>query len=1281
MKKIYFLLVIFIPLFSFSQILTGNNLTMQDGQFILMSNCNNIDTIFDPGGQNASYPAANVGYTITICPPSPTPTDTPFLGFEWTDINLGANDNISFYDGPGTSSPLMATITASSGVGVGDQLISTVINDGGANKCVTIQFVSDAGPEVGDFAFELFCTAPCQSVNLDSIAVTPAPTDSGYLYVLEGTEVCFEAFGEYLQNNNYYPQDDASSTFIWTFGDGSVDTGQVVCHTYTGSSIYEVNLQIIDANDCSRQDGNVAYDSDGDGIKVVVLPLLDLGGFDTTICFGDTIDYNIIIPGQQVNGLIQGPVISPTSTVTVVDSTFIPDDSDNDTWNGISTPVIVDVPIGGYTNGTALTDVNDLWNFCINMEHSYVGDLDIIIECPNGQQAYIVDNEDFDNVGADNFGIPGTPDGAAGTPAQFDPEQNPPGTGYDYCFSPNATMGDLTQEAGYPAGSYDIEGNWNDLLGCPMNGIWQIIVIDDFGGDNGWVFSTTVEFNPAFLANADDTVQVYYEIDGAWQFDTDIISAPLTQNNVTIVPSSIGDHTYVYEAYDIFGNLYIEEFDVYVKDVGIDVLYSDTSICLGEQVELAVEVTGQDAFYSECTYTLDMLDNFGDGWNGAEVEVLADGVSIGFYSAVGNGSVETFIVNSGATVELIYTSGAFENENTYSLLDGDGVNIFSDGPNPATGLVFTTSANCSGGPLPIYTPSATNSFVSDTFCNYTLDMFDSFGDGWNGGFVEVFSDGTSIGTFSATGNGSAANFSAIYGEDLELVYTSASWEGENTYNLLDPNGNIVFSDGPTPATGSVFTVIDGCIIDQPAGVYFSWDPNNVDPNTGNPYTAFASPSTTTVYTVTGEFSDGCSYSDQVTVNVSDISYTISPNVTICDGDTAPLSIVGGTFYDWTPDDGSLDNTSIANPVATPSVTTNYVVDISDNICTIQDSVLVTVNPLPSAEINNGDTIEVICAGDSVILSTPSNPGWSYLWTGPEAGLGASITVSTEGLYVLNYNDGLCSENSTIRVDVNPVPQLDFTGLRDVLCCDDTVQIDVSSYANIAIDEVYWNGALEDDGIINIYTGHYETGDSVYVMKDNCPSAIEALYFINACSYPSINAPAEIFGNDDAEMTVTYTALNGIDYTFDWQDAINFVDNTAENPLFNAPAGDYTISVDVQSNHLLNDSTMHECSKLVDLMINVIFVDDPEIPTGFTPNGDNVNDFFSPVNVDGNSVLSDFRVYNRWGELMYQYEEGSQGWDGTYQGEMQPVGVYTYYVRVDKPGNETYYHQGSVTLLK
>ncbi|NRA51729.1 MAG: gliding motility-associated C-terminal domain-containing protein, partial [Phaeodactylibacter sp.] len=90
------------------------------------------------------------------------------------------------------------------------------------------------------------------------------------------------------------------------------------------------------------------------------------------------------------------------------------------------------------------------------------------------------------------------------------------------------------------------------------------------------------------------------------------------------------------------------------------------------------------------------------------------------------------------------------------------------------------------------------------------------------------------------------------------------------------------------------------------------------------------------------------------------------------------------------------------------------------------------------------------------------------------------------------------------------------------------------------------------------------------------------------------------------------------------------------------------------------------------------------PNTFTPNRDNTNDFFNFVaqaNIEDLEVL-EFKVYNRWGQLVYDNETPSTGWDGNANDREQPTEVYFYLIRIARPnGFELGVFQGDVTLIR
>ena len=133
---------------------------------------------------------------------------------------------------------------------------------------------------------------------------------------------------------------------------------------------------------------------------------------------------------------------------------------------------------------------------------------------------------------------------------------------------------------------------------------------------------------------------------------------------------------------------------------------------------------------------------------------------------------------------------------------------------PLTGLTQNTTydfyiqSDCGNGELSNFAGpfSFTTTFANP--CDYTIQLYDSFGDGWNGSIlnVSVGGIGTDYTILPTQNGGDSAIYTINAGSNIPLIftYTAGSFQNEVSYNILDPNGNIIFSDGPNPATGVVF---------------------------------------------------------------------------------------------------------------------------------------------------------------------------------------------------------------------------------------------------------------------------------------------------------------------------------------------------------------------------------------------------------------------------------------------------------------------------------------------
>ena len=188
---------------------------------------------------------------------------------------------------------------------------------------------------------------------------------------------------------------------------------------------------------------------------------------------------------------------------------------------GCSTPCVSSsIDIFHFPPAAYISSAADVLEVRLNLEHSSIGDLNIILTCPNGHSVLLMPDH-CGNLGGSNmahFGVNSTVDGD-----YCDPTSNMPGTGWTYCWSENSDYAQLsgacylndnighdadqTVDASHVAQSYPgyddfVPGqqyytpyqSFNNLLGCPLNGRWTIQVCDIWTGDNGFLFGWGMVF-------------------------------------------------------------------------------------------------------------------------------------------------------------------------------------------------------------------------------------------------------------------------------------------------------------------------------------------------------------------------------------------------------------------------------------------------------------------------------------------------------------------------------------------------------------------------------------------------------------------------------------------------------------------------------------------------------------------------------------------------------------------------------------------------------------------
>lgn len=129
---------------------------------------------------------------------------------------------------------------------------------------------------------------------------------------------------------------------------------------------------------------------------------------------------------------------------------------------------------------------------------------------------------------------------------------------------------------------------------------------------------------------------------------------------------------------------------------------------------------------------------------------------------------------------------------------------------------------------------------------------------------------------------------------------------------------------------------------------------------------------------------------------------------------------------------------------------------------------------------------------------------------------------------------------------------------------------------------------------------------------------------------------------------------------------------------NNPNVSYPIAKPTESTmYVVAGIASNGCVAYDTLRVGINYRDNLLIPTAFSPNGDGRNDLFRIANMTTQRYL-EFRVFNRWGQEVYN---GNNGWDGKWRGVAQESGAYTYLIRVAYPDGEVETYRGDVTLVR
>ncbi len=586
MKRVA-LLIVGIFLFAFTQTVKAQGYALNNTNHNTTKNtC--AGYVYD-NSLNGNYEAGKDRW-ITLCPPAST-GNTGRVSLTFEEFDIHPSDTFFVYQGPSISSPIMTTADNTPYFQNGDLLGKTIMPSLMMNSgCLTIRLVTDGADQASGFKAKIECASLCQypEAGLDSIfyrideqgnriarpvrdGVDTVIKENGDTNIVHFKSIDF-CFGDSIvlvakplfpENDNTYHQTAENCIYEWSFGDGTtatVDYNTEVGHSWADLTGYDLVLVVEDTTNGGCRSRNMIDTR----IRMATNPIKTVQQLPD-MCSGTEMGFTVGY-GENSQIIVDSLDFGRQAKERYENTVFIPDGPNCPNADGsicFDAPVTFDQFPAGATVGSA----DDIMAICINMEHTFLGDLGFQIICPNGQSAVLKHNT---HSGGANMGN-ATSATEGGDPC--DSANNPPGVGWTYCFSNqylDGQMGVITGNVGSQVDStntvdttgyyqtpvqtgtsetVDLNG-FQGLVGCPLNGEWSIRICDDWGADNGYVFWWDLELGQSSAANWDYQVPIDTVI---WSGPT--FYTPQTNTSSIIAPpiDSVGVFDFHIKIIDDFG--------------------------------------------------------------------------------------------------------------------------------------------------------------------------------------------------------------------------------------------------------------------------------------------------------------------------------------------------------------------------------------------------------------------------------------------------------------------------------------------------------------------------------------------------------------------------------------------------------------------------------------------------------------------------------------------------------------------------------------------------------
>ena len=529
---------------------------------------------------------------------------------------------------------------------------------------------------------------------------------------------------------------------------------------------------------------------------------------------------------------------------------------------------------------------------------------------------------------------------------------------------------------------------------------------------------------------------------------------------------------------------------------------------------------------------------------------------------------------------------------------------------------------------------------------------------WSTGATTGSLDITSSGTYSVTVDSAGCTGSASI---IVNVHPQV---------LVNIGPDTVSCDGSPITLHSTYT--------YPPSATYQWDGTVVFVGiTTNP-TYTTSVSGTFWLTVTDST---CVGSDTAKIGVVFDSLTLTTqDTTVCLGGAVPIRAHGNpaATYAWAPSTGIASGFSV-NPVILPDTSTKYYLTAFMDGCHTTDSINIYVQPYPVVYIGGNRNV---CRGDTLHITARVTPTWFthyiYDWT-PSTNLNHFITTTTDsalGTVIFTAGDTTdlivtvttsagCKGVDSAELMVHTPVRTKMTD--SFLCPGDSL---VLNPFLVAGDSYVWHpGTYLSDSTAAQPVVKPINGEEYWIQSTDRYGCHDTM-FDNIRVFPN----AVIYLGDSVTLSPGQTyqispQTNCV--AFSWSPPLGLSDTSISNPIA-SPA--------VSTKYIVKASTEWGCKTSDSINFHIDASSLVALPNAFTPGTSGINNYFK-ILTRGSVEINYFRVFNRWGNKVFETNNITTGWDGTFNGKDQPFDVYVYDVEAVTNEGVIFHTTGNVTLLR